>query len=182
MHSLYLSGMTRNEIGPIYGVKGCGVYSAFRRFGFPVRSPKDAAPLNSGKRAGDNHWTKKNPLPIKSWSYRSQKIRDEDGKIHKRRVHVIAIEKQIGRRLLPTECVHHINGNKHDNRIENLQLMTRSQHGEHEIARAVAEHPENFQKDERGRFIGRGHGKQIYKFRKGRISYDTGFVMVEAVK
>ena len=46
----------------------------------------------------------------------------------KRDYHRVVMEAHIGRRLTRYEVVHHINGDGMDNRIENLQLMTLSEH------------------------------------------------------
>ena len=40
----------------------------------------------------------------------------------------ILMEQHLGRELLPGEEVHHINGDTLDDRIENLQVLTKSQH------------------------------------------------------
>jgi len=57
--------------------------------------------------------------------YRTKLIKD--GGI-RRRAHRVIMERQIGRPLRDDEDVHHINHDPLDNRVENLQLMSRDEH------------------------------------------------------
>jgi endogenous inhibitor of DNA gyrase (YacG/DUF329 family) len=65
---------------------------------------------------------------------RMNKLRNPSGSLHTNsayvdsRVYRSIVEKAIGRKLSSTEVVHHINGNRTDNRLENLQVMGKSEH------------------------------------------------------
>lgn len=55
--------------------------------------------------------------------------------------HRIIMEEKVGRRLLKSEHVHHINGVRDDNRIENLALLTKSEHTREHIAKVLPRTP-----------------------------------------
>lgn len=55
-----------------------------------------------------------------------ENLKDTNG--NKKFEHRKVMEEFIGRKLESNEVIHHINGNRQDNRIENLKIMTPSEH------------------------------------------------------
>jgi hypothetical protein len=67
-----------------------------------------------------------------------------------RKQHVVIMEKLLGRKIKKGECVHHIDGDKSNNNINNLAFMTVSAHGRlHRFEDNLA--GVTYERDEKGR-------------------------------
>ncbi len=77
-------------------------------------------PSENGTSGDHSHKT-----PTKTPGYRYKKVRNGDSL---RDQHRIVMEAHLGRKLTTNEVVHHKNGDGFDNRLENLELLTRAEH------------------------------------------------------
>ena len=90
-----------------------------------------------GKHArGAQHPRWKNGRMITSHGYVAVKVPEDH---HLRQAHGYAYEhdlvaeEKLGRRLQPGEVAHHLNGDKQDNRPENIEVMSKADHGREHV-------------------------------------------------
>lgn len=135
----FKTGIPRSNVR--YALKKAGV---LRKRSDAIRISSDLGKLGSGlrgkKRVFTEEW-KKNlseskkrsaDLTAKGTSLKpSGYLEITRGENKGRSQHVVIMEEFIGRRLYAHEVVHHIDEDKTNNSIDNLKLMTRSEHARH---------------------------------------------------
>jgi len=77
---------------------------------------------------GEDHPNWKGGVSIDKWGYRLLYAPQRKKSHPYTYEHVLVAEEKIGRRLHKNEHVHHLNGQKLDNRPENLLVCTASEH------------------------------------------------------
>jgi len=121
MVKLYHGGLSVKKIAELAELYRATVVTYLARRGIKLRSKSESNILRRGK-YGKGYRIKK--------GYRVLRLpfhpdADADGYVKE---HRIIIEWHLGRFLRKDEDVHHINEDKLDNRIENLELVSRSKH------------------------------------------------------
>lgn len=125
---VYTNGMNRLDVKPKEFVcPVCG--KKFLRLVSQTQTPDPACSRICGasKRRGADHpmW-RGGRLVLRSGYVR---VQIPDGRVLLE--HRWVMEQKIGRPLLRNEVVHHINGVRHDNRVENLRLLKANEHQGH---------------------------------------------------
>jgi hypothetical protein len=90
-----------------------------------VKAPSDQAGYPKKRKVREIGWTGK-WFPDKN-GYIIRKFQLSESKTITQRQHRVVMSEHLGRELLSHENVHHINGVRDDNRIENLELWSSSQ-------------------------------------------------------
>ncbi|MDP9288054.1 MAG: HNH endonuclease [Thermoproteota archaeon] len=104
----------------------CGICgSELSGWNFNLQQPYTFKPghMNRGKHGEESgHWQGGRHIDNKGY------VRISIGNGNRRYEHDLVIEEHLGKKLLSNEHVHHKNGVKTDNRIENLEVLTISKH------------------------------------------------------
>lgn len=128
---LYLDGKTSNEIAQMLGHSPSGICWILQQMGIARRTFSESRELRfPGGRRGADHPRWIGGLVDSGQGYLFR-YAPENPNADKRGYvmeHRLVMEKHIGRPILPTEIVHHKNGDRKDNRIENLEIVTKKEH------------------------------------------------------
>ena len=123
IYSDWKSGMDQKEVAEKYGVQRNTVMRIRAEFGEDI-----------GVKYGEDHHNWRGGIVEYTGGYLAEKIKPDDPMMPMAKSdryvfqHRLVMARSLGRPLDPSETVHHINGDKKDNRLENLQLR-KGNHG-----------------------------------------------------
>jgi hypothetical protein len=131
--------MSQAEIAAKYGTSQKVVWNAMKKMGVPTR----IAAKRDQKGQNNSSWNGGRILVAKTRRQRGERSSFGNGYYYVLMPdhpnanrsgyvaeHIVVITEHIGRPLNHGEVVHHINLNKHDNRLENLAVATRPEHAD----------------------------------------------------
>lgn len=128
LERLYLKELkSTNEIAKMFDVSPTIITRRLNRFGIPIRTHKEANLLTHG---GEKSNTWNGGKTTHSEGYiliykKEHPFADSRGYVYE---HRLVLEEHLQRYLKTDEHVHHKNGIKNDNRLENLEILSNKEH------------------------------------------------------
>ena len=119
----YINGLDTVKLAKKYGVKPPSIRKILIKFGIPRRNASEKQRGERNHRYGKRSTAWKGGRRIKHDGYVSIWIGCKYEYEHR-----MIMQKYLGRDLTPDELVHHIDGDKTNNKIENLEIVDRSNH------------------------------------------------------
>ncbi len=122
-HAIEVELLRHTDCARIFGSTPKQIHRACKRLGILCQ--------RTGPRSGPGHPDWKGGRIVDKDGYILVYSPEHSTRKHTRHVleHRLVMARHLGRELLPSEVVHHRNGNKQDNRIENLEVFETN--GEH---------------------------------------------------
>jgi hypothetical protein len=146
--------MSTRKIGKIFNCSHTNILCWLHKYNIKIRKNVEL---------GEKHYNWKGGVRKQNHGYILQYAPDHPRSNDRMKVvlqHILVMEKHIGRYLKDGEIVHHINGNKSDNRIENLKIMFDRDHKSYhaqlnkdKYKKLGKEQVKHRQRDIKGRFI-----------------------------
>ena len=145
--SLYEQSNSLSDLSRQLNIPRSTLYYKFKRLNIPIKSAGYKSPRTVEIPKGEEHYNWKGGKYVTDgyaliYQPCHPKSKTRKGYIPE---HRLVVEKHLGRYLTDDEIVHHINKDTQDNRIENLEILDRSEH--------IKLHKKEAHRDEKGKFM-----------------------------
>jgi len=125
------------EIAELTGISQESIRYWMKQYGIPTRSIHEAFKIREKKIKHKKYGPKNANWKGGRWISKEGYVYVWIGPNQRKAEHRLIMEQYLGRKLQPNEYVHHLNGIRSDNRIENLAVVSPKEHETFTLKKAL---------------------------------------------